>query len=236
MRPTQEFDQMEGLTLDTNKREITGKKVATLRRDGITPIHLYGNGIESQSLQCDTATVSKVVLQAGTNIPVTVTVPGDSQENVCFVREVQYHPVTDRLIHVDFMKVDVTRTVRAEVPIVISGLSPAVRNMGGTLLQPLQSVTVEALPMDIPSMFSLNSDLLIDFDTNFYVSDLEAPDNISIINDEEDLVAGVVAPRIEREVSLDGDAESDEDAESDDEGTGDDPSGGDSSEDGEGNS
>tara|TARA_B100001245_G_scaffold231371_1_gene212121 strand:+ start:1496 stop:2179 length:684 start_codon:yes stop_codon:yes gene_type:complete len=227
---------MEGLTLATDKREITGKKVAILRRDGITPIHLYGNGIESQSLQCDTATVSKVVLQAGTNIPVTVTVPGNSEENVCFVREVQYHPVTDRLIHVDFMKVDVTRTVRAEVPIIISGLSPAVRNLGGTLLQPLQSVTVEALPMNIPPMFSLNSDLLIDFDTNFYVSDLEAPDNISIINDEEDLVAGVVAPRIEREVSLDGDAESDEDAESDDEGTGDDPSGGDSSEDGEGNS
>ena len=229
---------MEGLTLATDKREITGKKVAILRRDGITPIHLYGNGIESQSLQCDTATVSKVVLQAGTNIPVTVTVPGNSEENVCFVREVQYHPVTDRLIHVDFMKVDVTRTVRAEVPIIISGLSPAVRNLGGTLLQPLQSVTVEALPMNIPPMFSLNSDLLIDFDTNFYVSDLEAPDNISIINDEEDLVAGVVAPRIEREVSLgmDGDEESDEDAEADDEGTGDDPSGGDSSEDGEGNS
>ena len=172
---------MEGLTLATDKREITGKKVAILRRDGITPIHLYGNGIESQSLQCDTATVSKVVLEAGTNIPVTVTVPGNSEENVCFVREVQYHPVTDRLIHVDFMKVDVTRTVRAEVPIIISGLSPAVRNMGGTLLQPLQSVTVEALPMNIPAMFSLNSDLLIDFDTNFYVSDLEAPDNICLL-------------------------------------------------------
>ena len=225
---------MEGLTLATDNREITGKKVAILRRDGITPIHLYGNGIESQSLQCDTATVSKVVLEAGTNIPVTVTVPGNSEENVCFVREVQYHPVTDRLIHVDFMKVDVTRTVRAEVPIIISGLSPAVRNMGGTLLQPLQSVTVEALPMNIPPMFSLNSDLLIDFDTNFYVSDLEAPDNISIINDEEELVAGVVAPRIEREVNLDGDEESDEDAESEDEGsegTVDGSTGGDSSED-----
>ena len=227
---------MEGLTLATDKREITGKKVAILRRDGITPIHLYGTGIESQSLQCDTATVSKIVLQAGTNIPVTVTVPGNSEENVCFVREVQYHPVTDRLIHVDFMKVDVTRTVRAEVPIIISGLSPAVRNMGGTLLQPLQSVTVEALPMNIPAMFSLNSDLLIDFDTNFYVSDLEAPDNISIINDDDDLVAGVVAPRIEREVGLgmDGDEESDEDAESEDggdEGTGDGSAGGNNSED-----
>ena len=209
---------MEGLALATDKREITGKKVATLRRSGITPIHLYGNGIESQSLQCDSATVTKVVLQAGTNIPVTVTVAGNPEENVCFVREVQYHPVTDRLIHVDFMKVDVTRSVRAEVPVLISGLSPAVRNLGGTLLQPLQSVTVEALPMDIPPMFSLNAELLIDFDTNFYVSDLETPENITIVNDEEDLVAGVVAPRIEREVSLDGDGEeeSEEDTDSED--------------------
>ena len=133
---------MEGLAIATDKREITGKKVATLRQSGITPIHLYGNGIESQSLQCDTATVNKVVLQAGTNIPVTVTVAGNPEENVCFVREVQYHPVTDRLIHVDFMKVDVTRSVRAEVPIIISGLSPAVRNMGGTLLQPLSLIHI----------------------------------------------------------------------------------------------
>ena len=67
-------------------------------------------------------------------------------------------------------------------------------------------------------MFSLNADLLIDFDTNFYVSDLEAPENITIVNDEEDLVAGVVAPRIEREVSRDGDGgeESEEDTDSED--------------------
>ena len=193
---------MENLILTVEKRTIVGKKVSLLRREGVTPLHLYGSGIDSQALQCETAVVGKLINQAGTNIPVTLKVAGDVGENVCFVREVQYHPVTDRLVHVDFMKVDVNRVVRAQVPIAITGLSPAVRHMGGTLLQPLQTVTVEALPMDIPASYSLDAESIIDFDTNLFVSDLENIDGVSIINDDDELVAGVVAPRIEAELEI----------------------------------
>ena len=199
---------MDGLSLTVLPREITGKKVSTLRRDGITPVHLYGSGIESQSLQADTAIIGKVITQAGTNVPINVVIEGQDSENICFVREVQFHPVTERLVHVDFIKVDVTKTIRADVPINIEGLAPAVRNLGGTLLQPLQSVTVEALPMDIPISYTLQADILVDFETNLYVRDLEISDTVEIINDDDDLVAGVVAPRIEREISaIDSEAE-----------------------------
>ena len=193
---------MDGLSLTVLPREITGKKVSTLRRDGITPVHLYGSGIDSQSLQADTATIGKVITQAGTNVPVNIVIEGQNSENICFVREVQFHPVTERLVHVDFIRVDVTKPIRANVPINIDGLAPAVRNLGGTLLQPLQSVTVEALPMDIPIVYTLQADSLVDFDTNLYVRDLEISDTVEIINDDDELVAGVVAPRIEREVSV----------------------------------
>ncbi len=193
---------MDGLSLTVLPREITGKKVSTLRRDGITPVHLYGSGIDSQSLQADTATIGKVITQAGTNVPVNIVIEGQNSENICFVREVQFHPVTERLVHVDFIRVDVTKPIRANVPINIDGLAPAVRNLGGTLLQPLQSVTVEALPMDIPIVYTLQADSLIDFDTNLYVRDLDISDTVEIINDDDELVAGVVAPRIEREVSV----------------------------------
>ena len=192
---------MDGLSLTVLPREITGKKVSTLRRDGITPVHLYGSGIDSQSLQADTATIGKVITQAGTNVPVNIVIEGQNSENICFVREVQFHPVTERLVHVDFIRVDVTKPIRANVPINIEGLAPAVRNLGGTLLQPLQNVTVEALPMDIPIVYTLQADSLVDFDTNLYVRDLEISDTVEIINDDDELVAGVVAPRIEREVS-----------------------------------
>ena len=90
-------------------------------------------------------------------------------------------------------------------------------------MQPLQSVTVEALPMDIPISYTLQADILVDFETNLYVRDLEISDTVEIINDDDDLVAGVVAPRIEREISAidseaeDTDGESAEGVESDSE-------------------
>ena len=92
---------MDNLNLSVNKREITGKKVSGLRNDGLTPIHMYGPEIESSPLQCDSKILDRVITDAGTNIPVTVNVDGGEQDNLCFIREVQYHPVTNKVLHVD---------------------------------------------------------------------------------------------------------------------------------------
>lgn len=199
---------MENLNLTVDKRDITGKKVSTLRKNGITPLHLYGNGIDPQSLQCDTVQLSKIISTAGTNIPVNIVVSGIDNDNLCFIREVQYHPVTDRLVHVDFFRVDIEKLVRAEVPILLEGMSPAVRSAGGTLLQPLQRVTVEALPLNVPSSLVLQAELLIDFETKLYVKDISIDESIQIINDSEELVASVVAPRVEKEAFDTGSEES----------------------------
>jgi len=189
---------VDNLNLSVNKREITGKKVSELRNDGLTPIHMYGPEIESSPLQCDSKILDRVITDAGTNIPVTVNVDGGEQDNLCFIREVQYHPVTNKVLHVDFMKVQVGKSVRAQVPISVIGTSPAVRTMGGTLLQPLLTLTVEALPLEIPKMITLQAELLVDFETNFYVSDIEVDEGVNVINAASEMVASVVAPRVER--------------------------------------
>ena len=198
---------MDNLNLSVNKREITGKKVSGLRNDGLTPIHMYGPEIESSPLQCDSKILDRVITDAGTNIPVTVNVDGGEQDNLCFIREVQYHPVTNKVLHVDFMKVQVGKSVRAQVPISVIGTSPAVRTMGGTLLQPLLTLTVEALPLEIPKMITLQAELLVDFETNFYVSDIEVDEGVNVINTASEMVASVVAPRVERLESEDGEGD-----------------------------
>jgi len=202
--------QVNNLNLSVSKREVTGKKVSELRNNGLTPVHMYGPEIESSSLQCDTAILDRVITDAGTNIPVTINVENGNQDNLCFIREVQYHPVTNKVLHVDFMKVQEDRPVRAEVPVSVDGTSPAVRTMGGTLLQPLQTLTVEALPLEIPKTIILQAELLIDFETNLYVSDIQLGDNVSIINETSEMVASVVAPRVER---LDSEIEEGEESE-----------------------
>ncbi len=189
---------MDGLQITLEKREVIGKKVSNLRKNGLIPVHLYGSEVDSISLQCESLVLNKIVLQAGTNIPINVSIDG-TEDQVCFVREVQYHPVKDQIIHVDFMSVNISKPVRARVPVRIEGTSPAVRTMGGTLLQPLESVTVEGLPLEIPEYLSMAAELLVDFETNLYVRDLEIPDGIEIINNESEMLASVVAPRVERE-------------------------------------
>ena len=215
---------MPDLVLTVEYRDVNGKKVSTLRNEGITPVHMYGPGIDPRSLQCDTALVDKIVSEAGGNIPVTINLAGEDDE-VCFIREVQYHPVKDVIIHVDFMKVDITKEVEAQVPVIIQGTSPAVRNLGGTLLQPLQAVTVRALPMEIPAQLTLKAEVLIDYDTNLYVRDLVDMDSVAIINDESELIASVVPPRIEREdtvVDIEGEDGSEEEVDGDQESESDD--------------
>ena len=210
---------MPDLVLTVEYRDVNGKKVSTLRNEGITPVHMYGPGIDPRSLQCDTALVDKIVSEAGGNIPVTINLAGEDDE-VCFIREVQYHPVKDVIIHVDFMKVDVTKEVEAQVPVIIQGTSPAVRNLGGTHLQPLQAVTVRALPMEIPAQLPLQAEVLVDYDTNLYVRDLVDMDSVAIINDESELIASVVPPRIEREdtvVGIEGEDGSEEEVDGDQE-------------------
>ena len=210
---------MPDLVLTVEYRDVNGKKVSTLRNEGITPVHMYGPGIDPRSLQCDTALVDKIVSEAGGNIPVTINLAGEDDE-VCFIREVQYHPVKDVIINVDFMKVDVTKEVEAQVPVIIQGTSPAVRNLGGTLLQPLQAVTVRALPMEIPAQLTLQAEVLVDYDTNLYVRDLVDMDSVAIINDESELIASVVPPRIEREdtvVGIEGEDGSEEEVDGDQE-------------------
>ncbi len=215
---------MPDLVLTVEYRDVNGKKVSTLRNEGITPVHMYGPGIDPRSLQCDTALVDKIVSEAGGNIPVTINLAGEDDE-VCFIREVQYHPVKDVIIHVDFMKVDVNKEVEAQVPVIIEGTAPAVRNLGGTLLQPLQAVTVRALPMEIPAQLTLKAEVLVDYDTNLYVRDLVDMDSVAIINDESELIASVVPPRIEREdtvVDIEGEDGSEEEVDGDQESESDD--------------
>lgn len=183
-------------TLELEPRDLLGKKVETLRKSGLLPVHMYGPDIDSLSLQGDLKLLARLVLEVGTNIPVSVTVKGSDNVNMCFVREIQRHPVTENILHVDFLRVDTSKAVRAEVPIILEGLAPASQR-GGTLMQPLQNLIIEALPMDIPVSLEISVVGLDDFEKSLYVSDLSIPENITLISSSDDLIARVVPPRIE---------------------------------------
>ena len=188
---------MDVKSVKLSARTIVGKKVALLRRKGIVPVHVYGTQAQSISAQIEDQTLIRLLLEIGSNIPVSVEVEGQDGADICFVREVQRHPVKESILHVDFLRVDVSQTITAQVPVVFEGTAPGITQMGGVLLQNFQSLLVEALPMEIPAAFNIDISGLIDFEVTIQVSDVESPENVSILNDPDALVVRVTAPRIE---------------------------------------
>ncbi len=187
-------------SITLSDRQVVGKKVKVLRREGFVPVHYYGSGIESLSLQASGATLRKVVTEAGANIPVEVVVEGSSESDICFVREVQWHPVNGSLLHVDFMHVDVTERVTAEVPVVLTGQSEAVRELGGVIIQPFQTLPVEALPLDMPKAVTVDITPLLMFGDAIRVGDIEVEEAFTILRDDDDLLVTVQEPRVEEEL------------------------------------
>ena len=184
----------ESLSLQAEPRSVTGKKVKGLRRLGLTPIHVYGRGIEPTALQADAVTLRKIVAQAGSNIPVTVEEEGSSR--FAFIREVQRHPLTEDILHVDFLQVPLTEIIRSEVPVYLVGEAPAVRLMDGVLNQALQSLQVESFPLDVPQFVEVDISPLEDFERSIHVSDISLGDKVTVLNDPEELVARVNAPSV----------------------------------------
>ena len=192
---------MDTLELQLSPREEIGKKVKKLRRNGVTPVHLFGRGTQSTALQVETRVLRRILPRAGTNVPISVAVDGQNDKNICFVREVQRHPVTDDVLHVDFMRVDVSQRVTAEVPIILEGQSPAVEDQSGTLLQILNTVRVESLPMNMPGAFHVDISALDDFEKAIRVGALQTDEDVTILMGPEEIISTVVPPRIEEEVA-----------------------------------
>ena len=213
------------LTLTLEPRTVLGKKVKSLRKAGIIPVHIYGQGIKSQALQCASKTLYRVLAQAGMNTPISLTIPGQKDQRLTFVREIQWDPLRGDMLHVDFLHVDVANEITASVPIVLTGDSPAVRVVAGaSVVQLLRELEVRALPLDIPSEIAVSLELIEDVGDVIRVADTSIPDNVILTTDQDELIARldiareeeapVSADELELGEGVEGGQESDSDSES----------------------
>jgi len=188
------------MELLANTREILGKKVKFLRRQGITPVHLFGHNIEPLPLQCDTTELKNVLAQAGMTQIVSLKIDNTTTPTNVMVREVQIEPRTDELLHVDFYQIRMEEKIRVEVPIVTVGEAPALRFKENFLAHELNNLTIECLPDEIPSRVVVDLSDLIETEQAIHVSDISLDDGITIIDNPEQLVVKISAGFIEKEV------------------------------------
>ena len=155
---------MDELKLTAVKREVLGKKNRFLRRQGITPAHLFGHNIESQTLQCDTVELKKIITHAGTTRLISLKIDGDKQAKSVFVREVQRDPLDRQLFHVDFYQVKKGEKMAVDVPIVLVGEAPAMKAKGRMLAHGINSLSVECLPEKVPPQIEVDISILGELD------------------------------------------------------------------------
>jgi large subunit ribosomal protein L25 len=183
--------------LKVAQRDVLGKKVKVLRREGLTPANIYGNKLDSTAIQVSTEELRQVLKTAGRNEIVYLRLDGD-EPRPTFVKTVQHHPIADRILHVDFYQISLKEKVRLEVPIHLIGLAPAVDTYGGILVHGLDRVSVEALPTDVPSVFEVDVSTLAEIDAALHVSDLDIPEGVTLLTDPEQVVCKVSPPAVEK--------------------------------------
>ena len=196
---------MNPIILNTEKREIYGKKLRSLRKKGILPIHVYGPGMESIALQSETNNVLKVLSEAGRTNPVKII--DSDKEHTTLVRNVDQHPATGELQHVDFMRVDENKAIEVEVPVVLIGEAPGTRGGAGTVTQAIYSLSVLSKPFTVPSEIQADLSVLVDLETNIKRGDLVLPDGVELVGDPDIPVAWIQPPRVQEEVAVEEGAE-----------------------------
>ena len=189
------------ISLELSPREVLGKKVKRLRQQGVIPVHLYGPGVDPQPLQCETTKLVDELVRAGGNTAVTVTVQGGQEPHLAFAREIQWDPRRDDILHVDFLAVDASRPGSAQVPITLIGESPGARTAGGTVMQQLRDLNVEALPLEVPRELELDLTMLTEPDGMLRAADIVIPGNVTLLTEPEDVVVRIEVLRaVEEEV------------------------------------
>jgi large subunit ribosomal protein L25 len=177
---------------------VAGRAVKRLRRDGMLPAVVYGQGRESQLIQLDAHEFELLRRQTGRNALVDLALNGGRPQPV-LVQGIQEHPVTRHPLHVDFLVVNMREERTVDVPISMVGTSEAVDKLGGVLLHLRESVQVRALPDDLPPTVELDISGLDAFDVVLHASDVAIPAGVTLITDGTEPVARVQAPRVEEE-------------------------------------
>lgn len=200
-------------TMAAAPREVLGKKVKRLRRQGALPGNVYGRGLESVPVQLDALEFMRILRASGVRAMFDLSIEGEKESRLVLIRGLDRHGGMGEPIHVDFFQVDLQRPLVTTVPVNLVGTAPAVKDFGGTLLYTAESVQVRCLPLDIPGAFEVDISVLTTFEQSITVGDLPIPDNVELLTDESVNIATVNPPRLRLDL-----AEGEEDVEGEGEG------------------
>ncbi|MBU0727377.1 50S ribosomal protein L25 [Patescibacteria group bacterium] len=160
------------------------------------PMIYYGKGVEPVNFSANYQDFRRLYIKAGKSTIITL-VNEKNEKFPVLVHEIQYDPISDNMIHIDLMAVNLNKSITTEVPLVFTGVAPAVKDEGGILVTSKDRVAVECLPKDLVHEIEVDISSLVDFNTSITIGDIQVPAGITITDAEDINVVTVSAPRAE---------------------------------------
>jgi large subunit ribosomal protein L25 len=190
---------MASISLKATPRAVAGNKVRTLRKRGLMPCVTYGHSVKTESLEISAKEFQKALSKAGTSTVLQLMI-GDKPKNVV-IHDVQYDPVSGLPIHADLYQVRMDEKIKAEVLLKFTGVSKAVKDLGGILVKSVDKLEVEALPADLPHELVVDLSKLNTFEDRIALTDIAIPKGVEVkVEDKLLTIASVTPPRSEEEL------------------------------------
>ena len=192
------------MELQAAPRVELGKKVKNLRKNGFIPAVLYGAKVQAAPLSIPMLKFEQVYREAGESTVIKLKVaPSGAQKGGEFnvlIYDVTLDPLRNTPMHTDLYAVDMNKPIRTEVHLEFIGESPAVKNFAGILIKVHQALEVEALPKDLPHTLKIDLSTLKELEDKFLVKDIKLPGGVTIMAEDEEVLAIVEPPRTEAEL------------------------------------
>lgn len=188
---------MEEVVLSAKQRELVGKQVKALRREGRLPAVIYGRGLRPFTITLDAHQASRIIPSITSSHLVVVDV--DGVRHTSLVREKQHHPVTGALLHIDFQEVSLTEKLRTNVLLELTGEAPAVKMLNGVLVTGQEQLEVESLPQNLPERVMVDISQLKAIGDSIHVRDLVLGPDVEVLTNPDEMVVLVTAPIAEPE-------------------------------------
>jgi large subunit ribosomal protein L25 len=186
----------ESIDLVAEKREVTGKKVKSIRNEGYVPATVYEKGKESINVRVAYVPMSKAYAAAGLGQPVNLSV--DKKKYLTMIKDVHIDPAKNTIMHVAFHAVNANDPVEAEIPVHIEGEVPA-EKQGNFIVRPNDTVEAKALPANLPEYFVVDAAKLVNPGDTVTVSDINPIKDVEILSEPELTLAIVEEPRAQEE-------------------------------------
>lgn len=188
---------MEKVVLEATKRDVVGKQVKALRREGKLPAVIYGRHTEPININLESHSASMALSKLTSSSLVTIKV--DGTEHLALVREKQRDYIKNRLLHVDFLAVSLTEKLRTEVSVHFIGVSPAVKDYNAVLVHNLEEIEVECLPDDLPERIDIDISVLNRPGEGIRLRDVHVSDKVRLLGDPDTMVAVATFAKVEEE-------------------------------------